>query len=83
MALKSKTPRKNRTPEGLYANYFQVGHNAFEFIIEFGQYYPGNDEAELFTRIITSPAYAKSLLDTLTASLKAHEKSFGPIDTGD
>jgi hypothetical protein len=28
-------------PEGRYANYFQIGHNAFEFIIDFGQGYEG------------------------------------------
>ncbi len=67
--------------EGQYANYFQVGRNAFEFVIDFGQYYPGNEEAELLTRIVTTPAYAKALRDTLSESLKAHEKAFGPVDT--
>ena len=64
--------------EGKYANYFKVGHNAFEFVIDFGQYYPENDEAELYTRIITSPAYAKSLLETLKESIEQYEKSFEP-----
>jgi hypothetical protein len=83
MVPKTKASRKKKKLEGQYANYFQVGHNAFEFVIEFGQYYPGNDGAELFTRIVTSPVYAKSLLDTLTTSIRAHEKTFGPIDSGD
>jgi len=55
--------------EGKYANYFKVGHNAFEFVIDFGQYYPGTDQAELYTRIITSPAYAKTLIETLRESI--------------
>jgi hypothetical protein len=25
--------------EGEYANYFKVGYNAFEFILDFGQFY--------------------------------------------
>jgi hypothetical protein len=65
--------------EGKYANYFKVGHNAFEFVIDFGQYYPETDQAELCTRIITSPAYAKSLLKTLQDSIALYERSHGTI----
>jgi hypothetical protein len=50
-------PRGSKKLEGRYANYFKVGHNAFEFVFDFGQYYPEIDEAELYTRIITSPRY--------------------------
>ena len=79
--------RKNRLPlrennklEGRYANYFKVGHNAFEFVIDFGQHYPENDQAELYTRIITSPAYAKSLLEILRESIERYEKSYEAIN---
>jgi hypothetical protein len=74
-----KSPPKKQMPEGRYANYFKVGHNAFEFVIDFGQYYPGTEEAELYTRIVTSPFYAKDLLRILSNSIKQHEKIFGPI----
>jgi hypothetical protein len=40
--------------EGKYANYFKVGYNAFEFVIDFGQCYSDDEEAQLHTRIITS-----------------------------
>jgi hypothetical protein len=65
--------------EGRYANYFKVGHNALEFIIDFGQHYSGTEEAELYTRIVTSPCYAKFLLETLKASVDQYEKAFGVI----
>ena len=65
--------------EGRYANYFKVGHNAYEFIIDFGQYYSENDRAELYSRIITSPVYAKAFLKTLKKSIEKFEKSFGSI----
>ena len=65
--------------EGRYANYFEVGHNAFEFLLDFGQYYPETDEAALYTRIVTSPCYAKSLLETLRDSIEQYEKNFGTI----
>ncbi|MCD4693135.1 MAG: DUF3467 domain-containing protein [Calditrichales bacterium] len=71
--------RKKNKLEGQYANYFKVGHNAYEFVIDFGQSYPGTEEAELYTRIITSPAYAKSLIETLGESIKQYEQSFGAV----
>jgi len=73
------TLRENNKLEGQYANYFKVGHNAYEFIIDFGQYYPENDKAELYTRIITSPAYAKSLIETLQVSIERYKKSFEAV----
>ena len=76
---KRLTLRENNKLEGQYANYFKVGHNAFEFVIDFGQYYPENGQAELYTRIITSPAYAKSLIETLQESIERYEKSFKAI----
>ena len=63
--------------EGRYANYFKVGHNAFEFIIDCGQCYTESSEAQLHTRIITSPAYAKALLDTLRDSVDEYERNYG------
>jgi hypothetical protein len=72
----------NGTPEKLeakYANYFQIGENAVEFILEFGQLY-GNEGAPLLhTRIITSPVYAKHLLTVLEEALEKHERQFGAI----
>lgn len=63
--------------EGRYANYFKVGHNNFEFVIDFGQFYPDSKGAHLHTRIITSPIYAKALLRTLRESVERHEQNLG------
>lgn len=66
--------------EGRYANYFIVGHNAFEFIIDFGQSYEGNTEWQtIHSRIITSPFYAKGLLKTLQDAIVLYEAKFGRI----
>lgn len=65
---------------GQYANYFKVGYNAFEFIIDFGQFYSGNDNAELYTRLVLTPVHAKSLFETLGTSIESYEKRFGDID---
>ncbi|MEA3479695.1 MAG: DUF3467 domain-containing protein [Bacteroidota bacterium] len=69
--------------EGRYANYFKVGHNAFEFVIDFSQFYPESEEAQLCTRIITSPTYAKALLETLRKSIERYEKKYESISKGD
>ncbi len=69
--------------EGRYANYFKVGYNAFEFVIEFSQFYPESEEAELCARIITPPIYAKTLLEILQESIERHEQTFGVIPSED
>ena len=65
--------------EGRYANYFEVGHNAIEFLLDFGQYYPDRQQARMYTRIITSPIYAKELFKTLGESIEQYEQTFGVI----
>lgn len=65
--------------EGKYANYFQIGHNAFEFLIDFGQMYSEGTHAQFHTRIITSPSYAKELSKVLSECLHQYEMTFGSI----
>jgi hypothetical protein len=65
---------------GSYANYFEVGHNACEVLLDFGQFYAENARARVHTRIIMNPSYAKALLRTLSESLLRYEQAFGPID---
>jgi len=65
--------------EARYANYFEVGHNAFEFLLDFGQFYPETGRPRLHTRIVTSPTYAKALSDTILESLDRYEHTFGTI----
>ena len=67
--------------EGRYANYFSVGHNSVEFVLDIGQFYAENNEARIHTRIITSPTYAKSLLETLRVSVETYEQEYGTISS--
>jgi len=64
--------------EARYANFFEVGYNAFEVLLEFGQSY-ANEKARLHTRVVMSPSYAKELLRVLTVSVQDYEKDFGTI----
>jgi len=65
--------------EGKYANYFQIGHNAFEFLLDFGQLYADGKRERIHTRIVTSPSYAKELLKVLGESVEQYETQFGAI----
>ena len=65
--------------EGRYANYFQIGQNAIEFIIEFGQMYESEASPLIHTRIITTPGYVKELLDLLQKSLGEYEARLGRV----
>lgn len=62
-----------------YANYFEIGHNAGEFILDFGQAYSSLEERQMHTRIVTSPLYAKALLRLLEEAVERHEEAYGAI----
>lgn len=62
--------------KGVYANYFEVGHTAFEFVLDFGQSYAGRKRT-CHTRIVTSPTYARLLLETLRTAVDEYEQRFG------
>ncbi len=72
--------QKSDKLEGKYANYFRVGHNAFEFILDFGQHFSESEEAELSIRVVTSPFYARTLLATLKESIASYERTYGTIE---
>ncbi len=68
-----------REPEGKYANHFRIGYNAFEFLVDFGQFYDGNDDARVHTRVITSPVYVLELMEMLLDAIREYEKAYGEI----
>jgi hypothetical protein len=75
-----KSVRKSPKPlEARYANYFEVGHNASEFIFDFGQYHPETDSARMHCRIVTGPMYAKLLADLLRQAIERFEEEYGSI----
>ncbi len=69
----------NEGAAALYANYFEIGHNAAEFILDFGQAYSLSEERQMHTRIVTNPLYAKALLRLLGKAIERHEKAYGAI----
>jgi hypothetical protein len=62
---------------GRYANCFQIGHNAFEFLLDFGQVSSEGGHPSFHTRIIIAPASAKILHELLDQSIQQHAVTFG------
>jgi len=69
---KGSPSSKEGRQEGRYANVFQIGHNAFEVLIEFGQH-----EGGIHTRIYVSPQHARILSNLLADTLRQHDRMFG------
>ena len=65
MNYKSEAFWNDTKVEGRYPNYFKVGHNNFEFVLNIYQFYPENEHAQLYTRIVASPIHANALLETI------------------
>ena len=71
----SMTRSRSARASAHYANYFQIGHNAFEFLIEFGQH-----GGPIHSRVSITPEYARMFSDLLLESLVRDEErqSCGP-----
>jgi hypothetical protein len=75
-----KTPsRPPRAPLACYTNYFEVGHNAYEFLLDFGQFQPEATKIVLHTRIAVGPVHAKLLSRMLCSAIEKFEADNGPI----
>jgi hypothetical protein len=64
--------------EGRYANYFIIGHNASEFVLDFGQQFSSKQE-HIHSRVIVSPRSARELLNVLGESISTYERQFGIV----
>jgi hypothetical protein len=73
-------PEKAAPEPAAYANHFEVGFNAFEFLLDFAQDYDDGDSMTVaHTRIVTAPAYAKVFRELLDRTIAQYEAAFGPI----
>jgi len=68
-----------KAAEGVYSNLVLVAHSPSEFVIDFARILPGPPKGQVHTRIIMTPAHAKSLLAALQDNLSKFERNFGPI----
>jgi hypothetical protein len=77
--MSKPTASGQRAPLALYANYFALGHNAFEFLVDFGQFRPETKDVVLHTRIAFGPNYAKLFAGMLTRAIADHEAEYGTV----
>jgi hypothetical protein len=68
-----------RAPLARYVNYFELGHNPYEFLIDFGQYQPESEDVVFHTRIALGPTHAKLLAGMLGAAIERHEAEHGRL----
>lgn len=78
VALKARV--SDEVAQGMYANFTNVWHSYYEFVIDFGRVVPGKSEFNISTRIITNPLRAKILLKMLESHIAKYEETFGKID---
>lgn len=62
-----------------YANSFEVGFNAFEFLFDLGHVFGVDSARVAHTRIVTVPVFARYFLTVLAHSLTQYEAQFGEI----
>ncbi|HVR91497.1 MAG TPA: DUF3467 domain-containing protein [Novosphingobium sp.] len=74
-----RNPAGRPPPLAGYANYFEVGHNAFEFLLDAGQVEPQSGDIRFTDRIAISPVHAKLLGELLARSINQFETLHGPI----
>ena len=66
-------PNRAEAREGRYANHLEVGHNAEEVVMDFGQVFEGEPPL-LHTRIVTHPSFAREMVEVLNESLERHDQ---------
>ena len=79
MSAGKRSKNSVRTNMARYSNYFEIGHNSYEFLIDFGQFQPEAANVLLHTRIIFGPTHAKLLEHMLRDSVQRYEAENGVI----
>ena len=64
---------------GVYANAANILHSPNEFILDFIMALPG-DRRKVVSRLITSPAHAKQLVEALARNVEKYEAAYGVIE---
>jgi len=70
---------KSLAEQGAFVNHFEVANSREEFLIAVGQVLPGDTEAKLTLRLVTTPPYAHALWQVLGESLNRYQAVYGAI----
>lgn len=68
-----------QTSNGTYSNLALITHSESEFILDFIFFQPQNQKAKVRSRIITSPAHVKRMIEALKDNLAKYEAKFGQV----
>ena len=69
----------NEVLNGVYADSFRIGHSAYKFVLDFGQFTPDGGKKCFHTRVITDPDTAKAYVEEFGQSIRQYEELFGRI----
>jgi len=64
---------------GRYSNQMMVRHTPEEFILDFINFFPGDNQASVVSRVIMSPRHIKRMLGALQENLSRFEEQFGKV----
>jgi hypothetical protein len=73
---------KINIPEGtepVYANLARISHSPADIVVDFAHLLPGENTANIQSRIVMTPLSAKLLMHALTENLARYEAAFGEI----
>ena len=65
--------------ELVYANLARIAHSPADMVIDFAHILPGENTANIQSRIVMSPLSAKLLMRALNENLARYETAFGEI----
>lgn len=65
--------------EGIYTNLAIITHSNSEFVIDFVRVMPNMPQANVKSRILTTPQHAKRLLRALADNIGRFEQQYGRI----
>ncbi len=71
--------RRKKVPLARYVNYFEVSHNAVEFLLDFGQYQPEAETVSVHSRMAFGPTHAKLLVSMLSRAMRDFEDQHGAV----
>lgn len=71
--------RRKKVPLARYVNYFEVSHNAVEFLLDFGQYQPEAESVSVHSRMAFGPTHAKLLVTMLSRAMVEFEERYGVV----
>jgi len=69
--------------EGRYTDAFRIGHSAYKFVLDFGQFFSQKGKPNFHTRIIMGPDNARAFIAMFEQSIREYEGQIGGIIQSD